>query len=302
MKKIRAFILQVLFTLLFPILVLAQSGSIVRNDSASTTLGSGNGYASAISVTSKGKIFIESVGEVIPGTGATDLGKAEDAAAASGDTGVAQLFKRTDTAAAQTDTTGDYTVPVANSYGAPQINIDSTFQASAATGILKAGQAAATSTDSGVLALAQRSGSASTTDLAGGAGKYSQLQTTTLGGLASDWVVSTIGAATMYTYTSAASSNATNPSGGQGRLYSINWCNTQATARYLKLHDINGTPTCASTTIKQQWMLPGNTCFSPNLGIGLNFASGISFCITANAGADNTAIGAGDIILNMGFR
>lgn len=45
---------------------------------------------------------------VIPGTGATNLGKAEDAAHASGDTGVAVWAKRTDTAASSAGTDGDY--------------------------------------------------------------------------------------------------------------------------------------------------------------------------------------------------
>jgi len=45
---------------------------------------------------------------VAAGTGATSLGKAEDAASASGDTGVAILAKRTDTAAQSAGTDGDY--------------------------------------------------------------------------------------------------------------------------------------------------------------------------------------------------
>jgi len=90
---------------------------------------------------------------VIPGVGPTNLGKAEDAPALTGDTGVAQLIKRTDTAAVQTDTTGDYTVPVANSFGAAQVNIDSTFQASAATGLLKNEDALHASGDAGVQTL-----------------------------------------------------------------------------------------------------------------------------------------------------
>lgn len=45
----------------------------------------------------------------VPGTGATNLGKAEDAAAASGDTGVMTLGVRNDSlTAAQTNTNGDY--------------------------------------------------------------------------------------------------------------------------------------------------------------------------------------------------
>ncbi len=87
---------------------------------------------------------------VIPGVGPTNLGKAEDAPALTGDTGVAALIKRTDTAAVQTDTNGDYTVPVANSFGAQLIGIDSTFQATAATGLLKLEDAAHVSGDAGV--------------------------------------------------------------------------------------------------------------------------------------------------------
>src|SRR4051812_6907917 len=49
-----------------------------------------------------------SVSELIPGSAATDLGKAEDAAHTSGDVGVAALTKRTDTAASSAGTDGDY--------------------------------------------------------------------------------------------------------------------------------------------------------------------------------------------------
>jgi hypothetical protein len=48
------------------------------------------------------------VTDVIPGTGATNLGKAEDAAHSSGDVGVMGLAVRTDTPASLAGTTGDY--------------------------------------------------------------------------------------------------------------------------------------------------------------------------------------------------
>ena len=51
------------------------------------------------------------------GTSASSLGKAEDAAHNSGDTGVAVLFKRCDTAASSSGTDGDYTVPCLDSSG-----------------------------------------------------------------------------------------------------------------------------------------------------------------------------------------
>ncbi len=45
---------------------------------------------------------------IVPGTGATNLGKAEDAVHATGDVGVMALAVRKDTAAASSGTTGDY--------------------------------------------------------------------------------------------------------------------------------------------------------------------------------------------------
>lgn len=55
---------------------------------------------------------------VVPGTAATNLGKAEDAAHASGDTGVMALAVRSDTAASTAGTTGDYQPPITNNIGA----------------------------------------------------------------------------------------------------------------------------------------------------------------------------------------
>jgi hypothetical protein len=54
----------------------------------------------------------------VPGTSATSLGKAEDAAHASGDTGLSVLFLRKDDAAQTTGADGDYAAPVVDAYGA----------------------------------------------------------------------------------------------------------------------------------------------------------------------------------------
>lgn len=55
---------------------------------------------------------------IIPGTGATNLGKAEDAATASGDTGVAILERRIDTLASSAGADGDYAFKNQDSIGA----------------------------------------------------------------------------------------------------------------------------------------------------------------------------------------
>ena len=55
-------------------------------------------------------ILSTNVESIVPGTAATSLGKAEDAVAASGDTGVAALVVRRDTASAG-GADGDYVNP-----------------------------------------------------------------------------------------------------------------------------------------------------------------------------------------------
>lgn len=65
---------------------------------------------------------------IVPGTSATSLGKAEDAAHTTGDTGVMALAVRNDSAASFAGTTGDYSPISVNSVGAVQINFDASFQ------------------------------------------------------------------------------------------------------------------------------------------------------------------------------
>ena len=83
----------------------------VRNDSAATSLTDTNGDYTPIATDSNGRLFINAISSIFsvtPGAGATNLGKAEDAAHASGDTGVAVLARRIDTPATSGGTDGDY--------------------------------------------------------------------------------------------------------------------------------------------------------------------------------------------------
>jgi hypothetical protein len=65
------------------------------------------------------------VTRVVPGTGATSLGKAEDAAHATGDTGVMLLAVRQDTPAALATTDGDYIPLTTDSTGNVYVNVRS---------------------------------------------------------------------------------------------------------------------------------------------------------------------------------
>lgn len=72
------------------------------------------------------------VTRVIPGTSATHLGKAEDAAHASGDVGVMALAVRADTATALAGTDGDYIPLIVDSAGRLHVNLGKNVSASSA--------------------------------------------------------------------------------------------------------------------------------------------------------------------------
>jgi hypothetical protein len=149
---------------------------------------------------------------IVPGTAATNLGKAEDAAAASGDTGVAILVVRQDSITGSTSADGDYGMVKADSAGRVYVNasgvavpitdnsgsltvdnagtfavqVDSLIPGSGATALGKNEDSPHTSGDTGVLSLAVRRDAnivGNTTD-----GDYSSLNMAGDGGL---WVHNT---------------------------------------------------------------------------------------------------------------
>ena len=81
-------------------------------NSSDITLADGEGAALALDAAGKVKLAA-----VVPGTAATNLGKAEDGAHTSGDVGVMALAKRTDTAASSSATDGDYVTINSDSLG-----------------------------------------------------------------------------------------------------------------------------------------------------------------------------------------
>lgn len=80
-----------------------------------------NGTVSLSQTTTANDVDVVSV---IPGAGATNLGKAEDAAHTSSDTGVLMLGVRKDTATQVTNADSDYTAPSLDAYGATFVRSD----------------------------------------------------------------------------------------------------------------------------------------------------------------------------------
>jgi hypothetical protein len=117
---------------------------------ANTTKYSTAGTGGPIAMDSKGKAIITS------GTGATDLGKAEDSAHTSGDVGVQALGVRNNNAAVFAGTELDYSSIAVNSKGAPRVDVDIAMQNSNANALLKPEDSAHVSGDAGVAAYAVR--------------------------------------------------------------------------------------------------------------------------------------------------
>lgn len=121
---------------------------------------------------------VTTVNAVIPGTGATNLGKAEDAAHASGDTGVFVLAVRNDTPSSLANANGDYIPLTTDSSGRLHVSV---FGNTAKTDICKAEDAASADGDVGIAALVVRSDTLASTTSANG--DYTNLKSNSVGAL-----------------------------------------------------------------------------------------------------------------------
>lgn len=151
----------------------------VRSDTATVTSGTDGDY-SAFIVDASGRLHVN-VGAFTPGTAAGSLGKAEDAAHTSGDTGVFFLAVRSDTAAATGTTDGDYVALITNSTGHLWTTVNTIVPGTGATHLGKAEDAAHTSGDVGVMMLSVRQDAAAA--LAGTDADYQPLITDSAGRL-----------------------------------------------------------------------------------------------------------------------
>lgn len=125
----------------------------VRNVSA-TSKSSTEWNIVPIAVGADGSVKIS--GSISSGTVTPADNKSEDAAHVSGDTGSFILGVRRDTPTALTSTNADYSPIAVNAYGAPMVVVDSDWQGSYNTGLLKVEDGASASGDCGVNILVKR--------------------------------------------------------------------------------------------------------------------------------------------------
>ena len=102
---------------------------------------------------------------------------------------------------------------------------------------------------------------------------------------------------------SAATTNATSVKPSGVRVVGGVFSNVNVAARYLKLYDKAAAPVVGTDVPVLTVPLPATGQVSLALGqFGLDFANGLAYAITgAAADADATAIGAGDVKVNLSY-
>jgi hypothetical protein len=126
----------------------------VRNDAGTALAGTDLDYI-PFSTDNVGQLRV-TVGAVVPGTGATNLGKIEDAAHVTGDVGVMALAVRNDAGTALAGTNGDYAPFSVDANGNLRTTVTGIVAGTAATQLCKAEDAVAANGDAGVMTLAVR--------------------------------------------------------------------------------------------------------------------------------------------------
>lgn len=108
------------------------------------------------------------------------------------------------------------------------------------------------------------------------------------------------GAASKTHLVSAASTNATVARNAACRLLGYRITNTNAAARYVKLHNSSTTPTAGTGVVETIGVPASSHIFGGLTTMGSAFTTGLSFTtVTGSADADTTAVGAGDLIIDL---
>lgn len=246
----------------------------VRNDSAAA-LTSADGDYSPVATDDAGRVMVIVNGGVTPGVGASQLGKAEDAAHSSGDAGVFALVVRKDTGASIAGTDGDYT----------GLQVD-------ANGNLRVALAANTA------------GSTSDTEdgtIADGQSAVALVVSLPYTFDGDNWLR---GGLTPSQTISAASTNSTNVKASAGVVGLVTVSNINAAARYLKLYNKATAPTVGTDTPVQTYLIPASSVqHIPIPEKGIAFSLGIGFGLTTGVAASDTgAVSANEHVVNIGYK
>lgn len=112
----------------------------------------------------------------------------------------------------------------------------------------------------------------------------------------------TSGGLTTYHLVSGASTNATNIKASAGQLYCYSVFNTNAAMRKLAFHNTAGSPT-AGASVFFSLPIPGGGGANVCTDSGIAFSSGIAITtVTEGADSGTSAVGSGDLIINLFYK
>lgn len=250
---------------------------------------------------------------ITPGTAAANLGKAEDAAAASGDTGVAVLAVRRDTPSSDIGAAGDYATLQVNATGSLWVVptsavLDNAGFTDATTPVGMAGfifdetaGTALTENDAGAARMDSKRAQVFTLEDETTRGQRATVNASK--GLAVTPVPHTAGGLTISTLLSAATTNATSVKASAGQVFGWFLSNSNAAARYFKLYNKASAPTVGTDVPVMTIYLPAGAAANVEFSHGIAFATGIAFAITTGATtADTGAVAANEIIVNLLYK
>lgn len=254
------------------------------------------------------------VTSIVPGTGATNLGKAEDAVHATGDVGVMALSVRTNTATARAGTDGDYQPLITDTNGRLHVKLPSNEPINMAqmsgvnvtmgNGVSGTGVQRVTiaSDSTGQVKLAANSGvdvgDVDVTSISAGSNLIGDVG---ISGARTSGGTSIFRSIDLDETEEEIKATA-------GQIYWIHATNTATTPRYLKIYNATAATVVVGTTTPVLTFLVPSQGDANGAGFVLSIPNGIAFgtaitaaATTGVADADTGAPGANEVIVNIGY-
>ena len=243
-------------------------------------------------ITVDGTVAVSSITTaVVPGTGATNLGKAIDTAAGGTDTGVGVLAIRDDALGTLTPSEGDWNALRVDSTGALWVNVTNVNSQTD-----DAAFTAATSTGVGFMA-------AATTD-AVDSGDFGVVAMTTSRELHVVNRPAAAGTSNKHYVSDGAADDAEVVKASAGVLSFVHATNNLTTEAYLKFYNKATAPDVSTDTPVCVAIIPPNdsgVILNPNIPI--EFSTGIGFVIVGGAAnTDSTAVGAAQVVVYCQYK
>src|SRR6185312_15080515 len=246
----------------------ADSKGRLRNvimDAAGNTRGANVTASNALvvdgsAVTQPVSLTSTTITSIVPATGATNLGKSEDAAAASGDTGVFVLGVRNDTIATTTSNDGDYS----------QLSVDMQGRLlTRCTGFADLNTGTSLTNANGIFSLIRDA-----------AGNARGANVTAANALVVDGSATTQPVSVAQSTNSTSSAYETNrvAKASAGTLWGFSGYNSRTSSQFIQIHNTTSLP--ADTAVPVFVMIvPASSNFAVDFGThGRAFTTGITFC------------------------